>query len=535
MIQHTSYTCVDIKTVSIATFQSFSRLCTVCFMFVPNGVDIMLLYMYMYHVIYHAVVGFAFRFTSFVPTIFTFTSVWLSSSVRFCVWGYCVALPLSRITWTLSCRFYSSSSQHSFPSRLIMASVDAATRSSTSSSTLQQPRTGSKKARRTPLSVSRVYTDVNEKRPPSYWDYEKLEIEWRSVHGERQYTIRHDTTKDETGEGVEVGQTGLGQVTSYACSIARHTAQGVQSSRPCVYVTDVRCVHLISYIVLRYSPLHELASAVEVNSISWRGRWDLHHVCDVDVVWCIQHVPCPAYHVVPFCNPCCVPCMFDVDLPSLSSPVLPPPLLLSLLISGQDDYEVVRKIGRGKYSEVFEGINVKTNKPCVIKVSRRRTIGQHSNGTRQDGTAQPRIGLDWTGQDRAWHGRAASNCIYGTGPWVKWTWTGWRYACSRVSVECLVRVIDFYVYVVISCTHSDPRTYSRSWNPSRKKRSNVRSKSYKILLVVPTSSHYSIWYVILHRKHPVLYLNMWIMLILKYYIQHLQIMMYDIICTNYSR
>ncbi len=35
----------------------------------------------------------------------------------------------------------------------------------------------------------------------------------------------------------------------------------------------------------------------------------------------------------------------------------------------QDDYEVIRKIGRGKYSEVFEGINVKTNQMCVIKVS----------------------------------------------------------------------------------------------------------------------------------------------------------------------
>jgi len=34
----------------------------------------------------------------------------------------------------------------------------------------------------------------------------------------------------------------------------------------------------------------------------------------------------------------------------------------------QDDYEVIRKIGRGKYSEVFEGINIKTNQLCVIKI-----------------------------------------------------------------------------------------------------------------------------------------------------------------------
>ncbi|KAJ8427631.1 hypothetical protein Cgig2_010893 [Carnegiea gigantea] len=34
----------------------------------------------------------------------------------------------------------------------------------------------------------------------------------------------------------------------------------------------------------------------------------------------------------------------------------------------QDDSEVVRKIGRGKYSEVFEGINVNSNERYVIKI-----------------------------------------------------------------------------------------------------------------------------------------------------------------------
>ena len=29
---------------------------------------------------------------------------------------------------------------------------------------------------------------------------------------------------------------------------------------------------------------------------------------------------------------------------------------------------MVRKVGRGKYSEVFEGINVLTNKQCIIKI-----------------------------------------------------------------------------------------------------------------------------------------------------------------------
>ncbi|XP_075653886.1 casein kinase II subunit alpha-2 [Castanea sativa] len=34
----------------------------------------------------------------------------------------------------------------------------------------------------------------------------------------------------------------------------------------------------------------------------------------------------------------------------------------------QDDYEVVRKVGRGKYSEVFEGINVNSSERCIIKI-----------------------------------------------------------------------------------------------------------------------------------------------------------------------
>ncbi|KAJ7528045.1 hypothetical protein O6H91_16G080800 [Diphasiastrum complanatum] len=34
----------------------------------------------------------------------------------------------------------------------------------------------------------------------------------------------------------------------------------------------------------------------------------------------------------------------------------------------QENYEVVRKVGRGKYSEVFEGINTVNHRPCIIKI-----------------------------------------------------------------------------------------------------------------------------------------------------------------------
>jgi casein kinase II subunit alpha len=36
--------------------------------------------------------------------------------------------------------------------------------------------------------------------------------------------------------------------------------------------------------------------------------------------------------------------------------------------SDQEDYEVVRKIGRGKYSEVFDGLNVVNSQRCVVKI-----------------------------------------------------------------------------------------------------------------------------------------------------------------------
>lgn len=42
--------------------------------------------------------------------------------------------------------------------------------------------------------------------------------------------------------------------------------------------------------------------------------------------------------------------------------------------SEQDDYQLVRKLGRGKYSEVFEAINVVTNEKCVVKILKVKNI-----------------------------------------------------------------------------------------------------------------------------------------------------------------
>ncbi|XP_020988329.1 inactive casein kinase II subunit alpha-2-like [Arachis duranensis] len=37
-------------------------------------------------------------------------------------------------------------------------------------------------------------------------------------------------------------------------------------------------------------------------------------------------------------------------------------------VAGADDYEVVRKVGRGKYSEVFVGVYSTDNEKCIIKI-----------------------------------------------------------------------------------------------------------------------------------------------------------------------
>lgn len=36
--------------------------------------------------------------------------------------------------------------------------------------------------------------------------------------------------------------------------------------------------------------------------------------------------------------------------------------------ANQDNYQLVKKLGRGKYSEVFESINITNNEKCVVKI-----------------------------------------------------------------------------------------------------------------------------------------------------------------------
>ena len=43
-------------------------------------------------------------------------------------------------------------------------------------------------------------------------------------------------------------------------------------------------------------------------------------------------------------------------------------VIVVVIFREQDDYEVSRKVGRGKYSEVFEGVHCTDNEKCIIKI-----------------------------------------------------------------------------------------------------------------------------------------------------------------------
>uniref|UniRef100_A0A8B9LXZ4 Casein kinase 2, alpha prime polypeptide b n=1 Tax=Astyanax mexicanus TaxID=7994 RepID=A0A8B9LXZ4_ASTMX len=43
------------------------------------------------------------------------------------------------------------------------------------------------------------------------------------------------------------------------------------------------------------------------------------------------------------------------------------------VLNNQEDYQLVRKLGRGKYSEVFEAININNNEKVVVKILKVRT------------------------------------------------------------------------------------------------------------------------------------------------------------------
>lgn len=47
---------------------------------------------------------------------------------------------------------------------------------------------------------------------------------------------------------------------------------------------------------------------------------------------------------------------------------------VGLVNRNQDDYQLVRKLGRGKYSEVFEAINITNNEKVVVKILKVKSV-----------------------------------------------------------------------------------------------------------------------------------------------------------------
>ena len=60
--------------------------------------------------------------------------------------------------------------------------------------------------------------------------------------------------------------------------------------------------------------------------------------------------------------------------------------VFDLWFRAQDNYEIIKKIGRGKYSEVYEGINTLTNQRIVIKILKPGKYQDFSNLTDKDTT-----------------------------------------------------------------------------------------------------------------------------------------------------
>lgn len=65
------------------------------------------------------------------------------------------------------------------------------------------------------------------------------------------------------------------------------------------------------------------------------------------------------------------------------------------------------KVGRGKYGDVYEGVDSHTNASCIVKILKVRGWGGGGGGKRRGGLAWPCVcsscwdgawpGLDWTG------------------------------------------------------------------------------------------------------------------------------------------
>ena len=65
---------------------------------------------------------------------------------------------------------------------------------------------------------------------------------------------------------------------------------------------------------------------------------------------------------------CAELCLYVLQYPLWLHIIFVVVVVVSVPHSNQDNYQIVQKLGRGKYSEVFEAINISNNTKCVIKI-----------------------------------------------------------------------------------------------------------------------------------------------------------------------
>nr|VDD29209.1 unnamed protein product [Brassica oleracea] len=203
------------------------------------------------------------------------------------------------------------------------------------------------------MSKACVYTDVNMIRPKEYWNYESLNVEW----GEQDdYEVVRKVERgkySEVFEGINMNSNGkcvikiLKTVKKKKIKILQNLCEGPN------------IVKLLDVVRDEHSKTPSLIFEY-VNSIDFKVMYPT--LTDYDIRYYI-------YELLKALDYCHSQGIMHKDVKPHNVMIDHELGKLRLIDLGeQDDYEVVRKVERGKYSEVFEGINMNSNEQCVFKI-----------------------------------------------------------------------------------------------------------------------------------------------------------------------
>ncbi|KAF3647847.1 Casein kinase II subunit alpha, chloroplastic [Capsicum annuum] len=230
------------------------------------------------------------------------------------------------------------------------------------------------------MSKARVYTDINVLRPREYWDYESLTVQW----GEDGFPGKRDSFKylgsmiqgnGEIDEDV-THHIGAGWMKWRLASGVLCNKKVLPKLKGKFYRVAVRPVTLYGAECWPVKNSHiQKLKVGEMRMLCWmcgltrgdkiRNETIREKVGVASVEDKLGEVrqgrsrPKKYWREV---------IRRDMDQLQLIEDMTLDRKLWKTRIGDQDDYEVVRKVGRGKYSEVFEGINVNSNEKCIIKI-----------------------------------------------------------------------------------------------------------------------------------------------------------------------